>query len=490
MGLIKMRPVPVFLIWILLLVTQETCGISKVRGADPQKLHLYENKEGFFHCLNSSQKVPYSSLNDDFCDCDDGTDEPGTAACDGSTFYCENIGYVPVNILSSQVNDGICDCCDGSDEWLGYVDCPNRCVQNGKERIEQMLAEVKIIKQGLKKREELKSLSSLRFSELVNKTKLLQVSIHEAEVLERKAKKELHWLEHVLRVIEARDIVANASVGNLSSHSSGDVVTTNEESSNDLGRTHSLQNEDDELNVNSEKTSDEVYKSTMRSDFVLETCQNISKVYTSSHMLLRLQKLFFDFLSKFPVLSNFFKGSQRKIDTEVLKLCISNLKEHLETLRSELEKNRTELERVQQYFSSDYGPENVFLALRDICLEVDSQGYHYKLCLLSHVTQDSINLGKFSQWDSNYTKMIFSDGTPCWNGPARSTVVNLLCGVNETILKVSEPSKCQYHFWMTTCAVCSVHEMKKLRDEANIILSNLNLTKGQKSNMAHKHDEL
>ena len=30
-----------------------------------------------FTCLDKSATVPFSSVNDDFCDCVDGTDEPG-----------------------------------------------------------------------------------------------------------------------------------------------------------------------------------------------------------------------------------------------------------------------------------------------------------------------------------------------------------------------------------------------------------------------------
>jgi len=31
-----------------------------------------------FTCLDGSLTVPFSSVNDDYCDCADGTDEPGT----------------------------------------------------------------------------------------------------------------------------------------------------------------------------------------------------------------------------------------------------------------------------------------------------------------------------------------------------------------------------------------------------------------------------
>jgi len=52
--------------------------------------------------------IPFNQVNDDYCDCRDGSDEPGTSACMNSSFACENLGYVVQSIPSSRVNDGIC----------------------------------------------------------------------------------------------------------------------------------------------------------------------------------------------------------------------------------------------------------------------------------------------------------------------------------------------------------------------------------------------
>ena len=64
-------------------------------------------------------------LNDDYCDCADGTDEPSTSGCSGSEadgggggrFHCNDHTSIP----ASRVNDGICDCCEGTDEYRGRL---------------------------------------------------------------------------------------------------------------------------------------------------------------------------------------------------------------------------------------------------------------------------------------------------------------------------------------------------------------------------------
>lgn len=74
--------------------------------------------------------LPSSRVNDDYCDCEDGSDEPGTSACPGAVFWCQNARFRPVKVPSSWVDDGNCDCCDGSDEPKGK--CPDTCAEEAK----------------------------------------------------------------------------------------------------------------------------------------------------------------------------------------------------------------------------------------------------------------------------------------------------------------------------------------------------------------------
>eukprot|EP00392_Amoebophrya_sp_AT5.2_P005370 g5379.t1 len=109
-------------------------------------------------------KLQPGMVNDGFCDCVNGVDEPFTSACAGhalpdtdqpsqtlqqespsstsewlkpNLFYCENAGAKPKYIYSSQVGDGVCDCCDASDERElslqkgGAQICAHTCAEEG-----------------------------------------------------------------------------------------------------------------------------------------------------------------------------------------------------------------------------------------------------------------------------------------------------------------------------------------------------------------------
>ncbi|XVE83518.1 hypothetical protein DITRI_Ditri16bG0093900 [Diplodiscus trichospermus] len=109
--------------------------VSSIQSKSPS-LGIHPLDEKYFDaevikCKDESKSFTRDRLNDNFCDCIDGTDEPGTSACPAGKFYCRNVGSTPQLIFSSRVNDRFCDCCDGSDEYDGGIMCPNTCIMGG-----------------------------------------------------------------------------------------------------------------------------------------------------------------------------------------------------------------------------------------------------------------------------------------------------------------------------------------------------------------------
>lgn len=101
------------------------------RGVSPQDAEKYvPNEQGKWACLGNPEIIlDWNQVNDDFCDCPDGSDEPGSSACPNGKFWCNNEGHRGQFIDSSLVGDGVCDydvCCDGSDEY-GVKECKNMC---------------------------------------------------------------------------------------------------------------------------------------------------------------------------------------------------------------------------------------------------------------------------------------------------------------------------------------------------------------------------
>ena len=104
----------------------------EVNGAPRSAWASYHVNGDVFACADGSKHIPIARLNDDYCDCADGSDEPGTGACEVQPFFCANIGYKGQYLPASRVSDGICDCCDGSDERTPTgAACSNTCAETG-----------------------------------------------------------------------------------------------------------------------------------------------------------------------------------------------------------------------------------------------------------------------------------------------------------------------------------------------------------------------
>uniref|UniRef100_A0ABI7ZR54 Glucosidase 2 subunit beta n=1 Tax=Felis catus TaxID=9685 RepID=A0ABI7ZR54_FELCA len=189
------------LLLLLLLPLCWAVEVKRPRGVSLTNHHFYDESKPFT-CLDGSATIPFDQVNDDYCDCKDGSDEPGTAACPNGSFHCTNTGYKPLYISSRWVNDGVCDCCDGTDEYNSGIVCENTCKEKGRKEREtlQQMAEVtregfrlkKILIEDWKKAREEKQekLAELQAGKksLEDEVEVLRMAKEEAEKPEKEAK--------------------------------------------------------------------------------------------------------------------------------------------------------------------------------------------------------------------------------------------------------------------------------------------------------------
>jgi protein kinase C substrate 80K-H len=209
---------PYYLAVIALLEIRLTSDVS------PTVVKFYEAKDTFSCIGHPSITLKASQVNDNSCDCPDGSDEPGTAACafldplspeqplpaslTGTTnttnvlpgFWCSNEGHIGRYIPFMYVNDGACDydlCCDGSDEFahVGGVKCANRCGPIGKEwrRVEEERKQAK--ERSAKRRRTLAKESRELRRRVVAKVASLKDEIQGLEVKRDELQKKLEDVE-------------------------------------------------------------------------------------------------------------------------------------------------------------------------------------------------------------------------------------------------------------------------------------------------------
>jgi len=101
-----------------------------------------------------------------------------------------------------------------------------------------------------------------------------------------------------------------------------------------------------------------------------------------------------------------------------------------------------EVGRLEKEEGMDFGPGGAFHALKGQCYDLRFQQYTYTVCPFGSAKQDSTNLGSFSGWGESsvgvkdYGVALFTGGSMCWNGPARSIKVTFQCGSETKLLAV------------------------------------------------------
>lgn len=158
---------------------------------------------------------------------------------------------------------------------------------------------------------------------------------------------------------------------------------------------------------------------------------------------------------------------------------VTEARNRLKSAQDEVNGSRKSMEEHQSDLGKDYGPDDVFRALKGQCISTDSGEYTYELCFMERTTQKPkkggghTNMGSFVRIDTIHVDeevtadgkglgtgdriaMRHENGQHCWNGPNRSTTVILACAEKNEIWKIFEEEKCVYRMEVGTPAVCEV----------------------------------
>eukprot|EP01105_Mastigella_eilhardi_P010832 TRINITY_DN250_c0_g2_i1.p1 TRINITY_DN250_c0_g2~~TRINITY_DN250_c0_g2_i1.p1 ORF type:complete len:348 (-),score=53.28 TRINITY_DN250_c0_g2_i1:53-1096(-) len=153
-------------------------ALCAVLGVAPNAASKYAPATGgVFQCLGSKTVVPFSAVNDDYCDCPDGSDEPGTSACRNGKFYCPQAGFEGKQIATSLLNDKFCDCCDGADEFASGVKCENTCDIEREQALREADAKLKTFDEGMQQKQALVAGVKERWGLLQSELDILRTTI-------------------------------------------------------------------------------------------------------------------------------------------------------------------------------------------------------------------------------------------------------------------------------------------------------------------------
>ncbi|EPX70907.1 glucosidase II Gtb1 [Schizosaccharomyces octosporus yFS286] len=451
-----------------------------IRGISENELHLYKpDSNGKWKCLGSEKTINFEQINDDYCDCPDGSDEPGTSACKNGKFFCKNDGYISKYIPSNWVDDTKCDCCDGSDESL--VKCENTCKEEAKKYKRSLDEHNQLVTDGLRIRDDWIAQSAKLKEETLNKYNSVTSKIAELE----KTKQDLQNTVKAIKLSSDSD--SRSILANDLEEIKIDLYNLLDERNEYTERLNALENLLDEISLMYETEDFEATIKEAMDSWEDIRSQNVKKKVTSDKIhddlkssvthLARIAKeevTYFGFLKKIEkdFMEVYWNVKRSLIDFGILSPSIpaTSIKNtggfYLENVQSELSVTEDELEELQKeqvilledLQEHHYSWDNLYRFLKGMTTELTVGDYVYKIVFFENVLQNSINLGNFVEQKGNTLR--YSNGQSCWNGPDRSTKVVVECGTENEIVSVLEAQKCEYTIKMKSPAACSTSQFQ------------------------------
>ncbi|CAE8601921.1 unnamed protein product [Polarella glacialis] len=413
--------------------TTEAAWASLLRGVGPVEEERYAAASSVqgFRCLSGAgQSIPLDAVNDNYCDCPDGSDEPGTAACAGQEaggadrlFFCANSGSQRRYIYRSHVNDGICDCCDGSDEWLrGVRSCPDTCDEEGRgfreaqeaklvawqagiamqktssstwaesRQLESWASEASQLRLDIPVLERGRDAKKRALDELA-RSKLPEVQMVQAEIA--KAETEEPQKPKISEYAKWMEAGGDAAASIPAADAAKASTSVDEAAAASKGSAPALSTEESE-EIDAFREAESAWSATKE------------------------------------------MAQKAKVRLRGLEACLD------------------------PYLD---GGLRALAALLEKCLKHREGTSKYKVCFFRSATQDTgsekgISLGRWLGWDFSEGISIprarFARGAACGSGGRRSLTVSFLCGGEAAIQSVSEPTTCAYEMDVLHPAACNV----------------------------------
>lgn len=504
---------PLLLLPLLLGPPLHAVEVTRPRGVSLSNHHFYEESKPFT-CLDGSSTIAFEWVNDDYCDCRDGSDEPGTSACPNGHFHCTNAGYRPQNIPSAHVNDGVCDCCDATDEYNSGAACENTCKELGRKEREELQRLAEVAREGFRVKQQLIHEAALRRQEKESRLAELQESrrgreervgalraAKEAAEGPEKAAKEAQqrlWEEQRSLAAAAQEAArAEEAFAQLDADGDGQLTVaellTRPELDTDgdgaVGEAEAQALLGGALEVDAaafrervwggireryraqgqaeppppseppleetppeeeEEEEDEAEEEEEEEDGGEGPEEELKVPPPQRPEEKRSEET--------PPEPPFDAATQALIDAA------QKAREEFEEAERSLKEMEESIRALEQEIAFDFGPQGEFSYLYNQCYEMGTNEYIYRLCPFKRVSQKpkhggaETNLGTWGSWagpdNDRFSAMKYEHGTGCWQGPNRSTMVKLSCGTETAVTATTEPSRCEYLMELVTPAAC------------------------------------
>eukprot|EP00929_Paragymnodinium_shiwhaense_P061024 TRINITY_DN30460_c0_g2_i1.p1 TRINITY_DN30460_c0_g2~~TRINITY_DN30460_c0_g2_i1.p1 ORF type:complete len:534 (-),score=130.96 TRINITY_DN30460_c0_g2_i1:101-1702(-) len=506
------RPARLSLLTLATGVVAAQSDASNVRGVAPGEASAFTAAGDDFRCLDGRSVVPRSAVNDDFCDCADGSDEPGTGACgalESSSkppgFYCPNDGGAARYIYPSRVGDGICDCCDGSDEWQAGAStaCRDVCKEKGRARQLEMEERRKSLEKGIEKRRQALAAVQGQGENWKTSAEELRGRIPKLEEAAAKAKEAANAAQAQL---QAQGGATASSAGFVSEYAKwmdkdSPAATGERKVSNVLVKSTARR----ELRAIKVRCGDLIDfvdfeyatgpllstgggQGNAQEPFILQEGEAVAEVRIRQGGL--MDGVQFVTTAGRESLAYGGKGGEETIvkakDDEMIigferdkggaprvkavlvcdredrrspeEKAHDAAQEAYDEARVGLQEAKQQLEDLEAKMRGDYSDSKgvAYGLLGDKCVETNLGKYRYKICVDGDAKQDYTNLGTWRGWQQGTKEHIgvYDGGSRCPSGTARSLRATFECGEEPKILQVREPSQCAYAATVTHPAAC------------------------------------